>query len=45
VDDVTRIEELLLPRDEYEPPRLRELGRIDELTEVTDGGSVTVTAH
>jgi hypothetical protein len=39
MDDVARTNELPSPREAYEPPRLDELGTVDEFTSVTDSGS------
>ena len=40
MDDVARTDELPSPREAYEPPRLDELGKVDELTERPPGGSI-----
>ena len=39
MNDVGKSDELCSPRGVYEPPRLRELGMVDELTQ-KDGDSV-----
>jgi hypothetical protein len=39
MDDVVRNDELPSPREPYEPPRLDELGTVDEFTSVPDSGS------
>jgi hypothetical protein len=40
MDDVARTDELPSPKQAYEPPRLDELGNVDELTAATDNASV-----
>ena len=40
MDDANNTEEPLSRKDVYEPPRLTELGDVEDLTSVTDNSSV-----